>query len=321
HLGGIGYGNGKGRMANRIPRRDASFFLEPWIPANVLTFVVGNPSAGKSTFGAWLCAQANRPAVMPGIEEDVECATMPRFALAQVALERCLVLDDRPWHLPYDRQALTDLLWSHGCDLVWVDPIDSYVNITHESDPTAVRDALEAFARVARDVPCSIVAARHPGKDPNNLCPGSRHWRAVPREIVELRYDEGPPVKRIMRLRKDPYSRAPSPVQYSLAGVAGEPKLFVMGNSVGIAEADTLGLADPLSRWKVDEAVDFLQDVLADAPLPRAVVFSLAEKERLAEGTLRYAARRIGVVISRSGKGIEHHSTWELPSTPSTPST
>lgn len=316
---GLGFGQGKGRMANRIPRGEPSFFLDPFIPRAALTFVVGMPSSGKSTFGAWLAAQADRPVVLPGLEEDVGCATLPRFAAAQVALERCLFLDDRQWSMPYDRQQLTDLLRAHGADLLWVDPIDSYVTECHENEGPSVRAALEAFSKVARDVPCTIVAARHPGKDPTNLCPGSRNWRAVPREIIELRYDEGPPVRRILRLRKDPFSRQPGPRSYRLDGAPGVPKVFALAEVVGASEADTLGLADVVDRWRVDEAAEFLRDLLAEGEVPSTTVYQLAEKERLSERTVRLAARRIGVLIRREGKGLEHRSAWRLDSTPATP--
>lgn len=309
-----------GRLASQVQRCMARWFVPGLIPANCLSFVVGDPSTGKSTFGAWLCSQAKAPAILPGQEEDPAFALVPRLAAHRVRLERCVLLDDRLWSVPYDRRALTDVLRAHKADLLWVDPVDSYVGECGENDGQAVRAALEALARVARDTPCTIVCARHPGKSPGNICPGSRQWRAVPREIVELRHDQGPPSQRVLRCRKNPYNAATGPQRYDLVGAQGEPPLFKLGEAVAADLADTLGLTDPVDRWKVDEASELLRALLGEAEQESSWIYQQAELQRLSERTVRYAARRLGVTVRREGVGREHRSFWALPvSTPATP--
>lgn len=289
------------------------WFLDQYLPSRVLILVVGEPRAGKSTLGAWLCAQADRPVILPGYEEDPATHLLPRLLAHQARLADVLVLDDRHWALPYDRQALTDRLRLHRCDLLWIDPIDSYLGDTGENDGQAVRAALESLARVARDVGCAVIAARHPGKVATNVCPGSRQWRAVPREIVELRRDAGPPETRVMRLLRDPHNVQPRPRAYSLVGDRGQAPIFVVGDPVSEAVADALSVGDQVERWMVDEALELIRSLLANGEQLSTVIYRHAEEQRLRERTVRVAARRLGVVIRREGSGLEHRSYWALP--------
>lgn len=301
----------EGRLACTVARGRVEWLLPGLIPADALTFVVGTPGAGKSTFGAWLCAQARRPAVLPGHEESVGCALLPRLVAADVRLERCLILDGRDWTMPDHRAGLVAVLRHHVADLLWVDPVDSYVGEINENDGPTVRVALEALARVAADVPCAVVAARHPGKAAGNLCPGSRQWRAVPRQIVELSVDEGPPERRFLRLAK-PYASGPKPPhEYTLEGECDDVRRFRLGPEVPQADLDLVGVYDPVERRRIDEAMDLVRALLSEAEQESSYVYSVAERERLSDRVMRLAARRLGVKVRREGVGREHKSYWQ----------
>lgn len=301
----------EGRLACNISRSPVSWLVPDIVPFGVLSFVVGEPQAGKSTFGAWLCAAARRPVILPGHEENVGSDLLPRLVAAGVRMESCLVLDGREWTLPDHRGGLTAVLRHHGADLLWMDPVDSYVGEISENDGPMVRTALEALARLAADVPCAVVAARHPGKALANLCPGSRQWRAVPRQIVELTVDAGPPKRRFLRPAKPYASSCQKPREYTLLGEEDEPKRFSLGPIVADADLDLAGLADVVERRKIDEAVDLVRALLKDSEQESAFVYSVAERERLSDRVMRLAARRLGVKIRREGSGKEHRSYWQ----------
>lgn len=307
----------EGRLASDVEYRPVEWVIADLVPKAALTFVIGQPGAGKSTFGAWLCSQATKPAILPGFEESVETSLLPRLLANQVPMPRCLVLDGRQWLFPADRQILTDRLRRHGCDLCWVDPVDSYLGGGSENDGQVVRPALEALARAANDVPCAIVCARHPGKQAGNLCPGSRAWRAVPRVILQLCVDPGPPVRRYLTLWKDPFSRCVEPREYTLLGEPGEAKRFRLGPCLDAGEAEIMDVTDRVDRWRINQAIALLQALLAESEQESSYVYQVAERERLPDRTVRYAAQRLGVIIRREGVGREHRSLWSLP-TPAT---
>lgn len=310
---------GQGRLASAIHAEPIRWFLPGFLPAGVLTLVVGEPRTGKSSMGAWMCSMADRPAIMPGQEEDVARLLLPRLHAHGANLHDVLILDDRQWSMPHDRQGLTDRLRAHACDLLWVDPIDSYCGETGENDGPGVRAALEALSRVARDTGALVAAARHPGKSAGNVCPGSRQWRAVPREIVELRRDPGPPERRILRLLRDPLNVAPSPRAYHLEGRTGTCPVFVLDSPIADQVADTIGQGDIVDRWMVDEAETLICALLADGEQTSVHIYQQAELHRLRERTVRVAMRRLGVVVRREGSGLEHRSYWSLPTDSGTP--
>jgi predicted ATP-dependent serine protease len=67
----------KGRLAADLSIRKVQWLMRPWIPSGMLTLVAGLPGVGKSTFLAWLVAQAGCACILPGYEEDVERRRFP----------------------------------------------------------------------------------------------------------------------------------------------------------------------------------------------------------------------------------------------------
>lgn len=302
-----------GRLASSVQREEVGWYFSPFVPARCLTLVVGAPSCGKSSLGALLCTLSKRPAILPGNEEDIGCALVPRLAAAQVALERCLLLDGRSWSFPTDRAALQRALVAHGADLLWIDPIDTYVGECSENDGPGVRAALEALARVARESAITIIAARHPGKAAGNICPGSRQWRAVPREVIELRHERVPVTRRVVRALKDPYGRRAGAWTFTLEGEPGAPPRWTLGAAVSEEDADTVGACDAVEAYMVAEAGKLLSRLLKDGPQDSQWIYAECEKFRLHARTVRVAATRLGVKKVRGGFGKEHKCVWHLP--------
>lgn len=307
-----------GRLASEVKSTPIQWFATGLIPRGTLSFVVGAPQTGKSTFGAWLCSLAKRPAILPGYEESVESSLVPRLAEAGANLARTLLLDGRHWSLPDDRSSLTVTLQQHRCDFLWIDPVDSYLGETDENDGQGVRSALESLSRIARDTGAAVVCARHPGKSKDNICPGSRQWRAVPRVIVELTSTDDQPQRYYLRLRRDVSGRDMKPREYHLRGEPGTPRRFDLGDQLPEGETEVLSISDSVDRWKVTQAIDLLTALLTGAEQESSYVYSVAEKERLGDRLVRTAAKRLGVKIRRDGVGKDHKSYWSL-ATPATP--
>lgn len=301
-----------GRLAVFIQRRPIEWLIPDLVPRDTLTFLIGMPSCGKSSFGAWLASQAQRPAILPGSEESVEAALIPRLAANQVALERTLILDGRLWSMPHDKAGLVAALRDHRADLLWIDPIDSYAGEAQENDGQAVRAVLESFVALAAAVPCAVVAARHPGKQAGNLCPGSRQWRTVPRQILHMTVHEGPPLRRFIAVVKEPTGARPRPRECRVFGEPGEPGRFTLGPEVSDAELSGTDESDEVERWRIDDAGAFLLAILKDGELESGEVYKRGEAERFTDRTLRRAAKKVGVQIERSGNGREHKSVWKV---------
>ena len=63
---------------------------------------------------------------------------------------------------------------------------------------------------------------------------------------------------------------------------------------------------------RLDEATDFLRDVLADGPLPASKIKTLAVDADIKEMTLNRAKKKLGIETKREGFGAG--ASWTLPS-------
>ena len=63
---------------------------------------------------------------------------------------------------------------------------------------------------------------------------------------------------------------------------------------------------------RLDEATDFLREVLADGPLPASEVKALATDEDITERTLKRARKKLGIASKR--EGFSAGASWTLPS-------
>jgi hypothetical protein len=307
-----------GRLASTIRPQAVCWLAEPYVARSVLHCVAGDPDSGKSCFGAWLAARAKRPCILPGREEDVGLRLIPRLLAAGVDLSRCTVLDDREYQLPDHSQALTDALRLLGSDLLWIDPIDTYLSEDHRDGGDGVRVGLESLARVAVQTGCAVVYVRHPGKQPGNWCPGVRHWRAVPRVILLLVAGTGTRRRQYLRAWRDLDGSARLPREYVLRGEPTECPQWALGPAISEEEASIMEVTDALDRAQIDRAGDLLQALLAGGEEEVRIVRKHCEDEGIGERTLQRAARRIGAVIRRQGQGREHRAYYRLLPTPDT---
>lgn len=309
----------QGRIASSLKAREVAWFLKPWIPKGMLSIVAGLPAVGKSTFLAWLLAQATRACVLPGYEEDVEVTTLPRLEANGADLGCIKFLDDKRYTLPRDERALIARLKEWGADILILDPIDSYLDDEmNENDGQAVRKFLESCASVAEKSKAAVVGVRHPGKDRTNVMPGSRQWRAVPRSIVELVNDGGYPAKYLVRHFKDSLGQDTRPREYHLVGERGKPRRFEFKAEVDRSLDELTKAADgPTGRAKVLEACKLIRH-LFDVDEQPAVTDLVNQCRALGIGEhARDEARRLlGVTAnpqSSGGKWVMYRTQKEWP--------
>lgn len=296
----------------------AEWFYQPYIPRGALTLVVGEGAVGKSSFVAWLLAQARSAIFFPGFEENFRVQTLPRLRIYATARDNINVVEGHDWRLPDAKTRLARLASMLTADLIVFDPISSYlVEGGSENDGAFVRGALEAASEVAAGSGAAIVGVRHPGKSAGNIMVGSREWRNVPRSIVQLQLDPGPPVRRLVRLFKDSLGQGESVREYTLKGEPGKPLMFELGAAMASEEAALLSkLADDIERSRFRQAVELLQRVLAEEEQESSYIYGQAEKEKISDRTIHRAAQSLGIKVRREGSGKNHKCYWMLPTPP-----
>jgi hypothetical protein len=259
-----------GRVATEVKRGTVTYLVKPWIPFGCLTMIAGQPQTGKSSFAAFLVQQAQCAAILPGYEESVGTATIPRLEANGALLAGVLMLDDKPYRFPRDKKLIVKTMKEWGAILLVIDPIDSYMEDgKSENAGPDVREMLESFAWIADQTEAAVVGIRHPGKEVRNIMPGSRQWRAVPRSIVCLSMDASFPPRRFIVHDKDSHGNDARPCRYLLEGVSGKPRRFVLGASVDAAVV-TLSreVMDPTSRREVRKAGRYCRRLFETSPEP-----------------------------------------------------
>jgi len=316
----------KWRLASEVTRRNVEWLIHPWLPRGMLTLIVGHPGVGKSTFLASIVAwettgrfpgQANqgkpgRVVLLPGHEEQFDVMTAPRLHRAGVDLDRVKFLDGGNLSLVRDRDRLTGIVDSFGATLVVGDPIDSYVDDGFSEDRGQdVRPLLEAAAGVGTDTGATVVFARHPGKDPNNILPGSRQWRAVPRVVVQLTSDGHVPPRYLISHFKDSLGTEAGPRRYSLLDDGTGPRLFTFEEEVErSAEELAKAAGGPTGRYKLMAACQLIRWLFAEETAPtRSALGSKGREQGLGEDTINDALRLLGV---KSVPGQGRDSPWKL---------
>jgi len=316
----------EGRMASKFRTRSIQWFYFPWVPSGLLTLVVGQPCNGKSTFIAGLIAMATagagieerignktgRVVLLPGHEEEIEALTLPRLKAAGARLDRVRILDGGHWALVSHKERIAQVVRRDKALVLIGDPIDSYVDEGFsENDGQAVRPTLEAAAWIARQTGAAVVFSRHPGKDPSNILPGSRQWRAVPRSILQLTADGSTPPQFLLSHYKDSLGTRSTPRYYLLERNGDGPPKFVLTDEIDrSAEEMTKSAGGPTGRWKLFSACRLVRWMFeVDDPPTRVALGQEGSKIGIGEDTINEAMRLLGV---RSIPPGERGTPWRL---------
>jgi len=304
-----------GLLATDIKESVVKWLLPDWIPTASLTLLVGRPGCGKSSLSALLCSLAIRPLLLTGWEESLSLTTIPRLRAHSVPLKEVCIIDPQlAWTFPGSSKRLLEAVRQWGSSLVVLDPIDAYLDVnTNANDGQGVRGMLQELVLIAATTGCAIIGIRHPGKDPNNVCCGSREWAAVPRTIIEVMHDDGPPEKRLIRPYKFSLGARPEARAFTLVPQSGSPPVFNLGDIVDRSEADLAAVTDTVERSKIDRALELLPLILSEGEMLAKEVYAMGEIEKLGDRVLDKAAARMKVTRRREGQGASHKVWWSLP--------
>lgn len=308
-----------GRSASSLRKEEVSWLLEPWVPLSMLTLVAGEPNAGKSTLFAWLLSLPGRSIILPGEEERPELHLRPRLEANGVNLDNVKILDDHPYIFPRDKKVLAGIAKHWGANRIIIDPLDSYFpEGASENDGQVVRPFLESLGWVAYEAGVALIAARHPGKEAGNLLPGSRQWRTVPRQIVELAKVPGDDRRRIIRLDKDGNNTGAKPRYFLLEPTKGKARRFQLEKEVDATDAALVREVEgPGNRWSVMLAGQLIREVFHDEEDPTVEELNArATKKGIGQKALDDAKRLLGVWCKpreKQGKWFMHRESKDWP--------
>lgn len=301
----------RGRLASELIAEDTRWLVRPWFPLAMLTLVTGEASTGKSSLFAWLMAMGGKTLILPGEEEKPELQMLPRLLAAGCNRETIRILDDHPYVFPRDKKLVAGIAKEWGANRVLLDPLDNYLaEGVSENDGQEVRTYLESLGWIAHEAGCSVIGARHPGKEPGNILPGSRQWRTVPRQIVEVVLLPGVVKKRLLRLEKDGLGTGAVPTYFTLEDTPFKAKRFKLGDAVdATAAAMAKEVEGPGRRWAVMLACQLIRELFHDEEEPTVEELNTRAREKgVGQNSLDDAKRLLGVFC----KPKEKNGKWYM---------
>lgn len=315
-----------------------------YIPSGMLTILDGDPGLGKSLLTLDLAARVTRGYPMPGdrdgvmhgprgavllsAEDDLARTIRPRLDAAGADLDRVavVVLRERdgstrdPVISAADLRAVAMAIREVDAVLLVVDPLVAYlpdeVNANRDHD---VRRALALLAALGERTGAAVVAIRHLRKasadNPLYRGGGSIGIIGAARAGLLVARDPDDPsgARRVLAVTKSNLGPLPPSLAFhvEVAPDMAQPQVAWQGGSTHRA-ADLLApTAGRGGRSALDDAVDFLRELLTDGPVPVTDLYAEATAAGIARRTLERAKNQLGVRSVRPD-GFTGPWSWAL---------
>lgn len=313
--------------------------------AGTLHLLIGRQGAGKSTYAAWVAAQASTGRAWPGgtertgwraamlsLEEPAE-RLAARLTAAGARLEAVEVLGDvtdvaadgreycRPWRAG-DLRALEAVIRETRVQLVTIDGLGYTLAGGKSSDGgyAVIGSALAKLAVVAERTGCAILGLTHPPKGASEAVTaaiGSTAWTAVPRITWVLGTDPADQTgeRRAVAVAKTAWREPGHAVTFTIGSHPETEAGFVTGLETSDTPASSITSPPVTSdeeRSAYDRAVDFLTNYLHDGPQKAAEVKKAGEREDLSTRTLERVAKD-RFAHRREGFGPGSTVWWSIP--------
>ena len=300
-----------------IEAKEVEWLWEGFIPLGKVTILQGDPGEGKTTAMLNIIASltTGRPIVSSRYhlqviepcnviyqtEEDGLADTIkPRLETAGADCKRVLVIDDsdKPVTMMDDR--FEGALQKTGAKLIVLDPIQAFIgSFINMHRANEVRPLMTNLKQLAERFNCAVVLIGHMNKGSMMKSSyrglGSIDFTAAARSVIVCGRIQDDPDIRVLVPVKSSLSYEPVPVAFH---VSRENGFEWLGNYEITAEELLSGTS---AGRKIDEAKDFLRDVLSDRMIPSAELKQMAADRGIKEKTLRNAQKELQTMAIKDG--------------------
>jgi hypothetical protein len=333
-----------GKLLSDVEPEKVSWLWPSWLALGKLALVDGDPGLGKSAMTLDLAARVSAGRVFPnGAEcepagvvllsaEDGHADTIrPRLDAAGADTSKILslatVLDedghDRLLSIPEDLGLIEKGIRRVGARLVVVDPLMAFLSSnTNSHRDQDVRRALAPLAGLAERTGAAVLVVRHLNKaaanNPLYRGGGSIGIIGAARMAFVVGKDPQDEDRRVLASTKNNLAMSPTSLMFRLEEAAtGSVRVNWLGNSE-VSAKDLLATSQDHEHADArSEAVEFLNEVLTDGPLPAKQILEEADDAGIAEKTLRRAKKLLDVIVYRENTSGEKRGSgrwlWKLP--------
>ncbi|MEQ9455619.1 MAG: AAA family ATPase [Phycisphaeraceae bacterium] len=335
------------RMSD-VKERPVKWLWQDRIPLGKITMLVGRPGNGKSFLTIDMAARVSlgRPwpdgtacpkgsVIMLCGEDGPDDTIRPRLNAIEADAERVVLLegafdiddnDDRKERLitlsdiTYIEDALKQ---NRDCKLLVVDPIGTYIGgKTDANRDNEVRAQLSPLAELAKWHEVAVVVVAHHRKSltPNadDMTMGSVAFSGIARAVWHVVTDSEKKDRRLLLPGKMNLGPRPDGLAFKIGGIPvcisweQEPVCMTANEAMAAQlKADRAAASNkrgPKSE-ALDEAKEFLVELLKNGPVAIKEVKGVCEKNEISWGTVRRARIALELVTS----SIDKVQYWQLP--------
>lgn len=335
--------------ASSIKPEPVRWLWDGWLAAGKLHILAGRPGCGKTTLALGLAATVTTAGrwpdgthcpepgdvVMWSSEDDPADTLVPRLMAAAANTRRVHFVGNvrtehgaRPFDPAADMPALAEVLEKVRPRLLILDPIVSAVAADSHKNGE-VRRALQPVVDLAAHLGCAVLGITHlskgtNGRDPTERITGSIAFAALARVVLlaAKRENTAPgEATRLLVRSKSNIGADDGGIGYDLEQTEVEPGVsasqVVWAGVVTGAARELLAQAEAVdddgAGGSVEDAKQFLRDLLANGRLPVKTIMAEAEDAGHSRTTIRRAQKALGVEAVRDGFGRGGRWTWSLP--------
>jgi|CXWL01.1.fsa_nt_gi putative DNA primase/helicase len=297
-------------------------------------------AATVSTGGLWpvdgKCCEVGNVIILSA-EDDPSDTIRPRLEASGADLSRVFILDavldgplvsggetPRAFNLKTDIDQLGSMLKEiGGAALVIIDPITAYLGTTDSHKNAEIRALLSPLAELAGQYGTAVVAVSHFNKNANTEAlmrvTGSLAFVAAARAAYVVARDPESEARRLFLPLKNNLGNDQSGLAFTVESVQVESAIGMIETSrvVWESSAVTVTAEEAMKpqvhddeRSDLDDAKDFLRELLTDGPIPSKQIRGDAEGAGHAWRTIQRAQKALGVVAFK--KGMKEGWLWKL---------
>ncbi len=329
-----------GVLMSEVQPEQISWLWPGYIPLGKLAVLDGDPGLGKSTLALNVAARISKGHAMPdgsgggepggvvilSAEDGLGDTIRPRLEAAGADLSRIVALDscpdsegtdEHPPVLPDDLEWIKKSIERVNARLVIVDPLMAFLSgNTNSHRDQDIRRVLARMAALAEETGVAIVVIRHLNKmaGGNPLYRGggsigiigaARSGLLVARDPEQEQDGE----RRVLASTKSNLGPKPESLSFHLEQAENDASRVVW-DGASTHDANALLLqADDSERGPLEEAMEFLNEELADGPVAANEIYKRGREAGHSERTLKRAKGKLKVESNKQGLG---GWAWEL---------
>src|SRR5918992_3641686 len=304
-----------------------------------LAVMAGDPGMGKSYAsldiaarvslgGPWPDGSGNAPkgnVLLLSAEDGLADTIKPRLELLGADMSRIFSLgltvhkaeEDKSLSLQQHLPLIEREILEKGIILLVVDPLLAFTGKADTHKTAEVRGLLSPIAAMAGGGRRALFSVIHPNKNSSetNLIyriSASLDFAAAARSVMVVAKHPDNPDQRVMATVKCNLSAHPEPMAFGFT----HDGCFAWRGVTELDMSRLMASADREDSSALDEAKQFLQEVLADGEMPARDVLGEARECSIHEKTLRRAVKDLGIDVVRvgeQGKKGGGRWVWRLP--------